>query len=391
MKKKVLFVNGHLMVGGVENSLINVLKGIDFNYYEVDLILFEGLGDYAKEVPKEVNIIYFDLSKAYGPIIQSILASIRKRNWFAVCLRLIFLLEKIIGVKALTFAKPLFNLHKNYDCAIAYRIGFCTDFVGYIINSKKKITWWHHGSYDYSENETKRWMKVYKKFNKIIAVSDSSKELLINNIHGIHNKVLTIPNIINVDEIRDKSIEGISYDIKFNHNLTLVSVGRLSPEKGMINCVHACKKLVDNGYFVKWYLIGEGTQRRKMERYIKEYHLENHLFLLGAISNPYPYIKNAYIYVHPSIVESLSISVLEALALNTPVIVAKSMGPMEFIRHEVNGLLVDPTPEGLYKGIVSLIEDEKLYNLLKKEKSDVLKNYSPEVIMKKIYDLTKVS
>ncbi|MEH7303242.1 glycosyltransferase [Neobacillus drentensis] len=391
MKKKILFVNGHLKVGGVENSLINVLKGIDFNNYDIDLVLFEEIGDYAKEVPKEVNIIYFDLLKAYGPIIQCILVNIRKKNWFAVCLRLIFLLEKIIGVKALICAKPLFNLHKNYDSAIAYRIGFCTDFVGYIINSKKKITWWHHGSFDYSESETKRWMKVYKNFNKIIAVSDSSKDLLINNIHGIDDKILTIPNIINVEEIRSKSNEGISYDINFNQNLMLVSVGRLSPEKGMINCVHACKKLVDKGYSVKWYLIGEGTQRREIEECIKEYHLENHLFLLGAISNPYPYIKKAYIYVHPSFVESLSISVLEALALNTPVIVAKSMGPMEFIRHEVNGLLVDPIPEGLYKGIVSLIEDEKLYNLLKRDKSDVLKNYSPEVIMKKIYDLTKVS
>jgi glycosyltransferase involved in cell wall biosynthesis len=391
LKKKILFVNGHLKVGGVENSLINVLKSIDLNNYEIDLVLFEGLGDYAKEVPKEVNVIYFDLLKAYGPIIQCILVNIRKKNWFAVCLRLIFLLEKIIGVKALSFAKPLFNLHKNYDCAIAYRIGFCTDFVGYIINSRKKITWWHHGSYDYSENETKRWMKVYKNFNKIIAVSDSSKDLLINNIHGIDNKILTIPNIINVDEVRSKSNEGISYDINFNQNLMLVSVGRLSLEKGMINCVHTCKKLVDNGYYVKWYLIGEGTQRREIEKCIKEYHLENHLILLGAISNPYPFIKNSYIYVHPSLVESLSISVLEALALNTPVIVAKSMGPMEFIRNEANGLLVDPTPEGLYRGIVSLIEDEKLYNLLKNDKSDVLKNYSPEVIMKKIYDLTEVS
>ncbi|MEH6954671.1 glycosyltransferase [Neobacillus drentensis] len=392
MKKKILFVNGHLKVGGVENSLINVLKNIDFNYYEIDLVLFEGLGEYEKEVPKGVNIIYFDLSKAYGPIIQCILANISKRNWFAVCLRLIFLLEKITGVKALIFAKPLFNLHKYYDCAIAYRIGFCTDFVGYIINSKKKITWWHHGSYDYSENETKRWMKVFKNFNKIIAVSNSSKELLINNIHGIHNKVLTIPNIINVDEIRYKSNEGISYDTKINPNskLTLVSVGRLSPEKGMINCVYACKMLVDNGYNVKWYLIGDGIQRNEIESCVKDNKLENNIYPLGAISNPYPYIKNAYIYVHPSLVESLSITVLEALALNTPVIVARSMGPEEFIRQNENGLLVEPTPEGLFKGIVTLIEDGQIYNQLINDNSDVLKNYSPEVIMEKIYDLIEV-
>ncbi|MBY0145897.1 glycosyltransferase [Neobacillus niacini] len=387
MKKKVLFVNGHLNVGGVENSLINVLKSIDYNYYEVDLILFEGLGDYANEVPIEVNIIYYDLSKAYGPIKQCFLENIKKRNWFALGLRLIFLLEKIMGVKTLYLAKPLFNLHKEYDCAIAYRVGICTDFVGYIINSKKKVTWWHHGTYDYPENQTKRWIEVFKNFNKIIAVSDSSKEMLINNINEINNKIITIPNIINVDEIQHKANEGTSLEINSNETISLLSVGRLSPEKGMINCVHACKKLVDNGYKVKWYLIGEGTERYVIERCIKDYQLENNIYLLGAISNPYPYIKNAYIYVHPSLVESLSITVLEALAINTPVTVAKSMGPEEFIRHKENGLLVDPTPDALFNGIVSLIKNYKLYNQLKNDKSDVLKNYSPEVIMKKIYDL----
>jgi glycosyltransferase involved in cell wall biosynthesis len=387
LKKSILFVNGHLNVGGVENSLINVLKSIDYHDYEVDLVLFEELGDYADQVPKEVNIIFFDLSKIYGPIIQCLIDNIKKRNWFALFLRLIFFLEKIIGIKALFLAKPLFKLDKNYDCAIAYRLGICTDFVGYIINSKKKVTWWHHGSYDYPEKLTNRLIEVFKRFDKIIAVSESTKVMLSSNIHGIHNKIITIPNIINVKEIQHKANEETLYDIIDKENIILLSVGRLSPEKGMINCIHACKKLVDNGYKVKWYLIGEGAERGEIEAAIKEYSLENNINLLGAISNPYPYIRNAHIYVHPSLVESLSITVLEALALNTPVTVAKSMGPLEFIRHKENGFLVEPTPDGLFKGIVSLVKDEKLYNQLKRDKDEVLRFYSKKTVMKKIYDL----
>ncbi|MDR7079126.1 glycosyltransferase involved in cell wall biosynthesis [Neobacillus niacini] len=390
MKKKILFVNGHLNVGGVENSLINLLKSIDYNYYDIDLILFEELGDYSNEVPKEVNIIYYDLSKAYGPILQCILQNIKNGNWFALILRLIFLIEKVIGPKTLFLAKPLFKLDKNYHCAIAYRVGICTDFVGYVINSKNKVTWWHHGTYDYPVNQTKRLIEVFKKFNKIIVVSDSTKKMLEKNIQGINDKFITISNIINVDAIRQKATEETIFDYNNNENITLLSIGRLSPEKGMINCVHACKKLVDNGYFVKWYLIGEGTQRGEIEECIKDYQLENNIYLLGAISNPYPYIKNAHIYVHPSLVESLSITVLEALALNTPVTVARSMGPEEFLRHNENGLLVEPTPAGLFKGIVSLIKDDHLYNQMKNDKSDVLKKFSPKVIMEKIYNLIEV-
>ncbi|TVY05634.1 glycosyltransferase [Paenibacillus cremeus] len=388
--KKILFVNGHLNVGGVENSLINVLKRVDYNHYEIDLILFEGLGDYAHEVPKEVNVISYDLSKAYGPLKQCILDNIRTRNWFWLCFRLITLLEKIIGVKAFTFARPLFKLSKRYDCAIAYRVGICTDFVGYVINSKKKITWWHHGTFDYPEKVIKRLTKVFQKFDEIIAVSDSSNRMIRSNIDGIENKTITIPNIVNADEIKQKANEETAYQIKFNENITLLSVGRLSPEKGMINCVHACKKLIENGFNIKWYLIGDGVQYGEIEKCIKDYKLENDIFLLGSIPNPYPYIKNATIYVHPSLVESLSITVLEALTLNTPAVIARSMGPMEFIRHKENGLLVEPTPDGLVGGIISLLKDDQLYTKLKKDHSDVLKNYSPEVVMKKIYHLTEV-
>jgi glycosyltransferase involved in cell wall biosynthesis len=391
LKKKILFVNGHLNVGGVEKSLIDVLKSFNYNLYEIDLVLFEELGDYASEVPKEVNIIFYDLTKTYGPIKQCLLDNIKTRNWFAIYLRFVFLLQSIFGVKFLYFAKPLFRLYKHYDCAIAYRVGICTDFVGYIINSKKKITWWHHGSYDYPEKLTKRWQKVYKRFDKIIAVSDSTKSMLSSHIHDIHHKIITIPNIINVEDIKQKAREAAIYDTNLHKVITLLSVGRLSPEKGMINCVYACKMLVDKGYNVKWYLIGDGVQRLEIENTIKENNLENNIILMGAITNPYPYIKHTQIYVHPSLVESLSITVLEALALNKPVTVAKSMGPMEFIRHKENGLLVEPTPEGLFLGIETLIKDDKLYHQLKKDNSDVLKNYSPEEIVKKIYELIKVA
>jgi glycosyltransferase involved in cell wall biosynthesis len=387
LKKKLLFVNGHLNVGGVENSLVNILKNIDFTLYDVDLLLLEDKGDYLNEIPKEVNVIFYEINSAYGPFLKSILNNIKNRNWFGLNLRLILFLENIFGVNTLPLAKPLFKLHKKYDCAIAYRVGICTEIVGYIVDSSKKTTWWHHGEFNLPESYTKKWVKSLRKFDRLIAVSDGVKDMLSNKICSKNNKIITIPNMINIEEIRMKAMEMTKNDFCLDGHLTLLSVGRLSSEKGMINCVYTCKKLVEEGYKVKWFLIGEGPERREIEKSIKQFDLENNIFLLGAISNPYPYIKNAHIYVHPSLVESLSITVLEALALNTPVVVAKSMGPREFIRNKENGLLVAPTPEGLFNGILSLIKDKNLYNQLKKDNGEVLKNYNPEVIMRKIYAL----
>ena len=66
MKKKILFINGHLDSGGCERSLIDVLKKLDYKKYEVDLLLLEHTGDYLEEVPEEVNIKVYSLDNAFG-------------------------------------------------------------------------------------------------------------------------------------------------------------------------------------------------------------------------------------------------------------------------------------------------------------------------------------
>ncbi len=387
MKNKLLFVNGHLNIGGVEKSLVDLLKNIDFELFDIDLVLFEDIGDYADELPKEVNIIFYDLTKTYGPFTQCILKGIKTRDWFSVWLRLILLLYKNINVKLLFLAKPLFRLNKHYDCAIAYRVGFCTDFVAYIVNSDKKVTWWHHGEYNLPPKLTKSLNKTYKRVDNIVTVSEGCNDFLRDRLTGLDNKLVSIPNIVDCETIRKKAAETGSFDIEENDHIYLVSMGRLSPEKGMIDCVHTCKKLIENGYKVKWILIGEGMQRAEIEQLIANYEIENHIWLLGSMVNPYPYLKKARIYVHPSHVESLSITVLEALALNIPVVVARSMGPAEYIRNKENGLLVDATPQGLYEGIVILITDNNLYNRLKEDNSKDLHYYCPGSVIKKVYDL----
>lgn len=64
--KKILFINGHLNTGGVERSLVDVLRHMDYTKYAVDLLLLEDIGDYASELPPEVNVLFRDLHNTYG-------------------------------------------------------------------------------------------------------------------------------------------------------------------------------------------------------------------------------------------------------------------------------------------------------------------------------------
>lgn len=274
----------------------------------------------------------------------------------------------------------------RYDCAIAYRIGICTEFVLYVVKSNKKITWWHHGSFDYNDRETNIIQHIYDKFDYIVSVSEGCKKMLLERFHNIEDKLVVIPNIIDSDLIIQKSLDNVNIFENLDRFIKIISIGRLSPEKGMINCVYVCKKLVQAGYKVKWYLIGDGVEYENILTEIKNNNLEDSIYLLGNISNPYPYLKKADIFVHPSYVESMSITVLEAMTLEVPVVVVKSIGPSEFIKNNENGILVKPTIVDLYNGIVKIIEDRVLYKKIKSNKN-ILEKYKPQKIILDILEL----
>lgn len=275
----------------------------------------------------------------------------------------------------------------RYDCAIAYRIGICTEFVLYVVKSNKKITWWHHGSFDYNDIETNIIQHIYDKFDYIVSVSEGCKKMLLERFHNIEDKLVVIPNIIDSDLIIQKSLDNVNIFENLDRFVKIISIGRLSPEKGMINCVYVCKKLVQAGYKVKWYLIGDGVEYENILTEIKNNNLEDSIYLLGNISNPYPYLKKADIFVHPSYVESMSITVLEAMTLEVPVVVVKSIGPSEFIVNKRNGLLVEGTIYGIYKGIIDLTTNDKLYNSMCHNNTRLLENYSSQNIIDKINKL----
>ena len=283
--------------------------------------------------------------------------------------------------------KPLFKGLGKYDCAIAYRIGICTDFVAYVVNAKNKITWWHHGSYEYNEKQTKAIENVYKNFNHVVSVSEGCKKMILDNVNISEDKIVVIPNIIDFDNIYNKSLEKADDDLYDKDYVNIVSIGRLSPEKGMINCIFACKKLIDLGYKIKWFLIGDGVEYEKIKQEILVNNLEDKVYLLGRKKNPYPYLKNADIYVHPSYVESMSITVLEAMCLDKPLVVAKSIGPSEFIKNKENGILVNTDIQSLSEGIVSLIEDRELYNKLSHKDKNLLEQYTQYNVILKIDEL----
>src|SRR5699024_4127129 len=94
--------------------------------------------------------------------------------------------------------------------------------------------------------------------------------------------------------------EYINRDAKFK----ILTVARLVEEKGVFLALKACKMLVDQGYDVRWFLIGNGSLRRELDIQSKGLGLDDHFILLGEKSNPYPYMAYCEVYVQPSKTEA---------------------------------------------------------------------------------------
>lgn len=374
--RKVLFINGHLNTGGVERSLVDVLKHMDYSKYAVDLLLLEDTGDYASELPSEVNVLFRDIHHTYGSFVSSIRQCIAAHDWMCLSLRLLFLLQKFFGACALKRAATVLLGKHHYDCVIGFRPGICSDLAAYSVQADLEITWWHHGEFNV---DRAAYVDMCSKMDAVAVVSQSCKDMLQGQLPELADKLVCIPNMLDAEAIRQKTTS-LPYT---GDALHIVSVGRLAPEKHFENIIPASKVLLETGIDFTWHIVGEGPERSKLEILIAENDLKEHVMLEGSKANPYPYIKYADLFVHPSYVESQGLTVLEAMALGIPCVVTKSLGTCEFITDGVNGLLTEQSPESLAEKVLTILNDKELYQRIKKN-TKCPEQFSPERVMKQI-------
>lgn len=387
MKKTILFINGHLDAGGCERSLIDVLKNMDYEKYEVDLLLLEHLGDYSNEIPKEVNVVLYSIDSAFGSFGSCIVKAIKQRDRFSFFFRIYYTLGNKINWRFFKKLKRLFSETKSsYDVIIAYRPGICTELAAFTFQGKKKISWWHHGCMNFSGKAADILGMSYQQMDTIVAVSSSSASLVVETFPEIKNKIKVIPNMIILNELYDKAqkFKPEEFDKAI---FKIVSVGRMSPEKNMILCPYIAHLLKHRGINFKWVLIGEGGEEQNVKNLIEQLGLRNEVIMLGKKSNPYPYIAMADIMVHPSLIESQGITLLESMVLKTPVIAVASQGPQEFIKTGVNGYLVENDVEEIVDIIMILYSDVNLRSLIANNAAKNVQQFGNKEVMKKIREV----
>ena len=369
--KKVLFVIDSLHCAGAEKSLTTLLSLLDYSKYDVDLQLFGYGGALEELVPKEVNILkpmeYIKFSSLSTK--NAVIKSLKNMNFKMLNSRLKFSLairknNYSNAQKARVYWQKVSNVieknNKEYDIAISYAQGVPTFYVAEKVCAKKKLAW-VNVSYKLEDEDRVFQEQFYDKYNKIVAVSDSAKNIFLETFPKYTDKLEIIYDINDADFIKKMSDQGQSYNDNYT-GLRILTIGRLANQKGYDIALEACKILKEKGIEFKWYSLGIGPLKEEIEKYINENNLENNFKLLGVKSNPYPFIKDCDIYVQTSRFEGFGIAIAEARMLNKPVVTTRFDAVYNQMKDRKNGLVVDMNSQGIVNGILELINNKKLTN-----------------------------
>ena len=276
------------------------------------------------------------------------------------------------------------NMDKKYDAAIGYLeknpIYFCIDKV----KANKKIGFIHN-DYDKLGMDPNIDMTYFDKLDSIVTVSEECVNILKQRFPMYREKIELMHNIVAPKVINKMSLEKI--DIKRQKGMIIASVGRLNYQKGFEMAVEACEKLVRSGYDIRWYVVGEGEERKKLEQLIKDKKLEGIFILVGLKENPYPYIKQCDIYVQTSLFEGRCLTITEAKILKKPIVSTNFKVIYDQLDEGENGLIVNQDSVSIYEGIKKLIDDEELRNKLEENLS--IENLGTESEIQKLYELIR--
>lgn len=358
--KKILIINNNLDMGGIQKSLINLLKEVHQDY-DITLLLFSKSGALLAEVPNDVKIItprkcYRMLGLTSNELKKYPLLFITK----AFLIQYAKLFSRCSAVKLLgLFQKKV----KGYDVVISYSHlthhkyfgNGCGDFVLHKTDCCTKICL-IHCDYLNSGYNTQKNNAEYSNFNKIACCSNSVKEKFIQGTSIEESRIYTLRNFFDLNIIELANNDSYHYDKAY---VNLLTVARLSSEKGIDRAIEAL--FLAKRRDIRYYVIGNGPKKSELINMVKKYNMENQVFFMGEQKNPYGYMKNADYLLVPSVHEAAPIVFDEAKILNLQIISTNTTSASEMISHN-DGIVCDNSIEGIKEVIVNLKKNESKNN-----------------------------
>lgn len=364
MKKKVLFLIHDVGHGGAEKVLVNLVNNMDQTKFDITVIaLFAG----------GVNEQFLNPGIRFQAVFPRMIPGNSK-------------IMKLFSPK--TLHKAL--IKDTYDIEIAFLEGPDSRIVSGCRNPNTKLVYWIHctmhderefcGSFR-SMSEANR---CYGQFDLGVFVSKDVKEAF-NRFCLKSGKREIKYNTNDSKMIREMSEDSIRIPDK--NEFRIIAVGKIEQVKGFQRLAEIHNRLLQEGYKIHTYILGEGSQQKEIEEYTRKQGVADTFTFLGYQTNPYKYVGQSDLFVCSSYSEGFSTAATEALIVGTPVCTTEVSGMREMLGDNEYGVITENSDEGLYQGIKSLLDDPTLLTHYKKQAEIRGKVFSTEKTVKAVEDM----
>lgn len=363
MIKKVLFMAKAFGGGGAEVAMLELINKMPEDQYDITLALLDDDLEYYSRLKRKINVVQIEFSSEFAEQLVSMYSLPAK------------VLKKLGVNRLIPYYDMLFDTVKNdfsdeYDLALDfYGYGyFLTGYMAERIKAKKKATWLHDEDFTWFKNVK----KYADRFDRIFAVSEAVKSSFIQSFPELKEKTEVFYNTIDTNLIIEKSL--CPSDEKLTGDFIILTVGRLHNQKGYDIAIKAARLLKAAGVPFKWYAIGAGKEKKKLERLIEKCGVKDCFFLLGRRDNPYVYMRQCDLYVQPSRHEGYGLTIAEARVLELPIVASDILPFEEQIIDGENGYIVKLDEYAFANKIEELYHNKAL----RKRVSAYLKQNKPD-------------
>lgn len=364
---KILFLIHDLGPGGAEKVLVNLVNNMDPGKFDITVMaLFRGG---VNEQFLKPHVRYISCFKHMIPgnsHLMKLMSPAALHKWL---------------------------IKEKFDVEVSYLEGPSARIISGCPNAETKLIGWIHveqhtrkcaakafRSYDES-------LRSYKKFHTTVCVSEYVKRDFLSLYPALEN-VRVLYNTNETNQIIEESREAVEPDLFKEGEIRLCGVGKLMPIKGFDRIARIHKRLRDDGYPVHTYILGEGSERQKIEAYVQETGLSDSFTLLGYRTNPYKYVASCDLFLCASTAEGFSTAATEALIVGTPVCTVDVSGMKEMLgENNEYGIVTENSEDALYQGIKALLDDPALLSHYTKKAIERGKVFRTEATVRAVEDL----
>lgn len=324
----IAFFTSSMGDGGAQRTVANLVRGFAELGYSVDLVLIDPNGPYLDTLPKEVNVVDFNVDRAITTIPS--LAIYLSRNDPDIFFSTIEYLNVVALISYQLSASEATTIIRTASVRSAHDIHTPKQQIQYRLAKR-----------------------LYPRADQLIALSNYVKDDMQSHYQLRDRTIEVIYNPVNISEIQSLAQQKPDHEVFYSDSEVIVNVGRFNEEKDILTTVRAFAQVVPERD-VELLLLGKGPQKEKLTELATDLDIKERVHMPGFVDNPFRYVHSSDVFVLSSRWEGFGNVLVEAMACGTPVVATNCPGgPSEILDEGTYGNLV---PVGDEKALASAIE-----------------------------------